>query len=476
MVSSTRRRERIGHTLVGVALAVVAAFAVVPAGTATAAPGVTTHDNVAVGVAPIVPVLPEQDPAFYSPPQSVVETKKPGQIISARRVTIANLSLIPIPVDAWQVSYRSTDTHGTPIAAVTTLLKPRSARTPDGKPRRLLVFNSATDGLARYCDPSYQYQFASVPWQLSGSAAVGNEILQAQAALAQGWTVSVPDVQGPKSAYAAGPLQGRIALDSARAAQRFAPLGLQNTTRVGLVGYSGGAIATNWAGELAASYAPDLDIAGIASGGSQPELDKTLNMAEGQATAGLIFAAVIGLGREYPQLSNYIDKHITPEGRALLGAKDNLCLTYSAMLVPFLQNKTLLRGGDPLRAPDVAAVIAKTRMGSTAPRAPLFQFHSRGDWIAPIGPVNAMVAKYCAAGADVTYLRDRVSEHITLDVAATPTWMMWMRDRFNGVPPQKGCSIRDVDSVTLDQRTWPVWVNTVGDVLAGVFQKPLGVK
>jgi hypothetical protein len=44
-------------------------------------------------------------------------------------------------------------------------------------------------------------------------------------------------------------------------------LGVSSSTKVGMMGYSGGAIATEWASELAPSYAPTLRIIGAAAGG-----------------------------------------------------------------------------------------------------------------------------------------------------------------------------------------------------------------
>lgn len=457
----------VSATLVGQLLA---AF---PAGAAPAGAGI---DNVRVQPARTIPLPPEMDPAFYEPDQQVVESKRPGQLIAARRITVSYQSLIPTPVDAWQVSYRSNDTHGNAIPAVTTVLKPRGAP-KGGAPRPLLAFNSATDGLARYCEPSYTYQLASAPYQLTGSAAVGNEVLQVQAALAQGWAVTVADTQGPQSAYAAGPLQARIALDGIRAALRFGPLDLAGEdTPVGLSGYSGGAITTNWAAEIADSYTPELNIVGAAAGGTQPELDKTLNLANGQAASGLILAAVIGLSREYPEIDDYINEHITPAGRMVADSKANLCLAWTAGVVPFLDNKALFTGGDPLQNPQVRAVIAKTRMGSTTPSIPLFQYQSNPDWIAPVAPVNRLMQKYCNdPKARVTYTRDHFSEHVSMTLIATPAWMMWLGDRFAGEPAPAGCTTKDVGSMALDHSTWPVWVHTVGDLMAGAFGKPLGV-
>lgn len=423
---------------------------------------------------PMPPPLPDNDP-FYDPAAQVVAATAPGEIIAARPVRLANFSVIPLNVDAWQVSYRSNNHVGEPIAAVATLIKPRGAP-KDGKPRPLLSFQSAADSLARYCDPSYVMQQGSIPWLLTGSGASGPEFLEIQAAVAQGWAVVVPDVEGPESAYAAGPLSGRITLDGIRAAENFPLLGLDGTaTKVGMAGYSLGAMATNWAAELHQSYAPELNIVGAAAGGTQPDLGATLNLANGNAASGLILGAVIGLSREYPELADYLDTHLTPAGHALVNAKQRLCLTYQAALLPFTDNKALLSGGDPLQAPVVEKVLDQNRLGRHTPDMPLFQYHANMDWIAPVGPVDELVRTYCEdPNAKVTYTKDNFSEHISLALAALPSWMLWMGDRFDGVPVENGCTTHDVGSMALDQRTWPVWQQAVGDLVAGLFGAPLG--
>ncbi|MGY2061793.1 lipase family protein, partial [Nocardia gipuzkoensis] len=71
------------------------------------------------------PSPPELDPAFYAPPAEVVASKQPGEIIAAREVHLAFYSAVPFNIDAWQLSFRSTNTRGEPIAAVTTVMKPR---------------------------------------------------------------------------------------------------------------------------------------------------------------------------------------------------------------------------------------------------------------------------------------------------------------------------------------------------------------
>ncbi|MGW6377402.1 lipase family protein [Rhodococcus sp. NPDC055112] len=460
----------------GVPVAVLALAVVMGAGSVAAQPA--HQSDVAVAPAlpfPVPPSPPELDPAFYAPPLSAYESLAPGEIIAARTVNVANLNAIPVNVDAWQLSYRSTNTRDEPVAAVTTVLKPRGPAKDGGG--KLVSFQIAEDATAQYCAPSYALQLASVPTLVTGSQIVSLEFLEVQTALAQGWAVSVPDYQGPNSAYAVGPLGGRLTLDGIRAAERFAPLELPGTqTRVGMWGYSGGAIATGHAAEMQPSYAPEIDLVGAAEGGVPADLSVVLNNADNAAPSGLVLAAVLGLGREYPEFQQFLDQRMNPLGRALMTVKNPLCVSYQAALVPFANNKGMLDvPGDPLDEPVVRSVIDRTRMGKSVPEAPLFIYQSNPDWIIPVGQVNALVDSYCQdPSARVQYTRDHFSEHLSLGAAGAPSALMWLRDRMNGVQAQPGCQVRDVGSMTLDQSTWPTFTAAVGEVLAGLFGKAIG--
>lgn len=457
---------------IGIVVAASVLAAVPASGQAGAQPEVSVQPSLPF---PIPPVPPEFDAAFYAPPPSTYADKMPGEIIAARQVNVANFSVVPINVDAWQLSYRTTDTRGEPMAAVTTVLKPRGEAR--GGPRKLVSFQMGEDSLAQYCAPSYGMQLASIPGQITGSPVVSAEFLEVQALLTQGWAVSVPDHEGPNSAYAAGPLAGRITLDGVRAAENFAPLGLPGTdTRVGLWGYSGGAIATGHAAELHPTYAPELNVVGVAEGGTPADLGAVLLNSVNNAPSGLTLAAVMGLGREYPDFQQFLEEEMNPLGQALMAIKNPLCLTYQALTLPFANNTGLLNvEGDVLAHPAVVSVLERTRMGRTVPTAPMFIYQANPDWLVPVGQVNTLVDDYCRdPNARVLYTRDHFSEHVSLPVVAAPAAILWMKDRLDGVAVEPGCVTRDAGSMALDQATWPAFVATVGELLAGLFGKPLG--
>ncbi|MFC3966526.1 hypothetical protein ACFO0B_31465 [Nocardia jiangsuensis] len=156
----------------------------------------------AVEGARLIPLPPELDPGFYRPPAETVTAAAPGEVIAARRVDLANFGVLPLNVDAWQLSYRSNNSRDEAIPAVTTVLKARGSA-----PDKLLSVQIFEDSLAAYCAPSYS------PQQWSAAPVLGQIV--------------------------AGPLAGRSTLDGIRAARGFDPLELTPDTRIGMYGYSG---------------------------------------------------------------------------------------------------------------------------------------------------------------------------------------------------------------------------------------------
>ncbi|WP_437126483.1 lipase family protein [Nocardia mangyaensis] len=440
--------------------------------TSVVAAGSVAADPAAIAPAPAIPLPPELDPGFYLPPAEVVAATAPGAIIATRQVNIADFGILPVDVDAWQVSYRSNNSRDEAIPAVATLIKPRGQAV---EPRKLLSVQLAEDSTAGYCAPSYALQHLSVA-PLAGQIVVPAEFLFAQAALAQGWAVVVPDHQGPYSAYAAGPLAGRITLDGIRAATSFAPLEAGPTAPVGLYGYSGGSIATGHAAELHASYAPELNIVGAAEGGVGADLGAALRMANNQLTSGLVFAAVLGLTREYPDFAAYLDQRLNPLGKGLAAIKSPLCVQYQSALLPFL-NLTGMIGsdGDPLDDPPVATMLADTKMGKSTPGIPMFIWHSAWDEILPLSATNELVDTYCRTpGTSLTYTRDHASEHIVAEVVGGPAALIWLRDRLDGIPATPGCTTSDVTTMTATPGALDFLGETLAAKFATWFGTPLG--
>lgn len=149
---------------------------------------------------------------------------------------------------------------------MTTVILPAGAPPAGGRP--LLSYQVAHDSTDPSCGPSVAMRAGSGPegmFAQSGMTFVDH-------ALQQGWAVSVPDHEGPNARIVAPREPGYAVLDGIRAAQAFAPLGLDGArTPVGMWGYSGGGLATGWVAQEQPNYAPELNVRGVAMGPPSPD-------------------------------------------------------------------------------------------------------------------------------------------------------------------------------------------------------------
>jgi len=56
------------------------------------------------------------------------------------------------------------------------------------------------------------------------------------------------------------------------------------------------------------------------------------------------------------------------------------------------------------------------------------------DQLISVKDIDELADTYSAAGADVTYHRDLLSEHLLLHPLSAPMTLRWLTDRFNGKP------------------------------------------
>ncbi|WP_029902860.1 lipase family protein [Nocardia brasiliensis] len=267
------------------------------------------------------------------------------------------LSLVPFNIDAWQLLYRTNDSHGNPIATVTTVVKPRGPAPAEGF--KLLSYQVAEDSTAQYCAMSYVVQQGSIPVDYVNSAEVS---LAIALGISQGWVVSIPDYQGPGSAYGAAILGGQATLDGIRATQNFIPAQLTPDARVGVMGYSGGSIPTGWVAENHGEYAPEINIVGVTMGGvAMADLRAVLRSNNFNLGAGLIGAALRGFATEYPEVQHVLDTEYDWFGRFMTSIKGMLCHTQGSAFFPWWNYLGSYTGpGDVLDVPELSAIPASS--------------------------------------------------------------------------------------------------------------------
>lgn len=76
--------------------------------------------------------------------------------------------------------------------------------------------------------------------------------------------MNVPDYEGPLASFTAGVLSGHSTIDSIRAAFNAKHiLGLEQDARYAMWGYSGGALASEWAAELQVQVSAFVALTGV---------------------------------------------------------------------------------------------------------------------------------------------------------------------------------------------------------------------
>jgi hypothetical protein len=370
------------------------------------------------------PLLPSDDP-FYQPP-SGFQHAEPGTVLRSREVELAFLGLIPQPIKATQLLYRTMDMNRRPEATVTTVIVP--AERADGQTCPLLSYQCAIDAVSSRCFPSYALRRRA---KALGSVAQ-LELLMIAAALAEGWAVSVPDHEGLEGTWGAPYEPGYRILDGIRAALSSERIELSPETPIGLWGYSGGGLASAWAAEMCGEYAPELDIVGAVLGSPVGDLGNTFRRLNGKLFAGLPALVVAGLAHVFPDLDRVIKEHTSDEGRALLDSLEKMTTTGAILRMAGKNMGDYLDEPleDILSTPEVSHVFETIKLGAVVPTPPVLIVQAVYDYIIDVHDIDALADAYSAGGADVSYHRDAFNEHMLLHPLSAPMTLRWLTDRF----------------------------------------------
>ena len=183
---------------------------------------------------------------------------RPGTLIRTEPMLGA-----PDGAAAYRVLYRSRGLHDEPIAVSGVVIIPAGPAPPDGRP--IVAWAHPTTGVVPRCAPSlalFMFQ------QVQGLRAM----------VERGYVVTATDYPGLGTAgphpYLVGISEGRAVLDSVRAARIIG--GADSSRRFAVWGHSQGGQASLYTGILAKTYAPELDLVGVAAAAPATELAKLM--------------------------------------------------------------------------------------------------------------------------------------------------------------------------------------------------------
>ncbi|WP_024800673.1 lipase family protein [Nocardia sp. BMG51109] len=373
-----------------------------------------------------VPV-PDDDP-FYSVPGDLAERPN-GAVLGSRPIPLFDL---PIPVSAWQLRYRTTDSEDRPLVDVATVIVPP---VPSPGTRPLLSYQVPEDSLATRCAPSYALRGGRDP----GVVNTMLDIPYLTEALRRGWAVVVSDYEGPQSRFFDGPGSGRAVLDGIRAARAFPPAGVADGP-VGAWGYSGGAFATLWAAQLRAGYAPDVRFSGISAGGVPADIPAVAQRVDGGVQAGLALLIVIALARNHPDSG--LAELLNDRGRELLAESATACGPDLVTRFPGAHVDDFSTVPNLLAHPVFRATADRNALGEPAPDTPLYLYHGNTDDVIPVAGFTELVGTYCAQGATLTAIHSPFPSHNGAAIGEAAGGMNFLSDRFAGSSPVPGCLVR----------------------------------
>ncbi len=379
---------------------------------------------------------------FYEVP--AISTDTHGDLIWYREATV-DLGAGAPAFRAWNVMYRSTDSLGAENAVTGTVIVPNGIWLGFGG-RPVVSYATGTHGLQQGCAPSLQM-----------AAGTDYESENIKAALNEGYAVLVTDYAGYTTGdvptYLAGASQAHATLDIVSAASQVPSSGVSANAPVAIWGYSQGGQTAAWAAELAQSYAPDMDLVGVAAGGVPADFEASADYLNGSTGASFMLGAVIGLAEQYPDNLD-LDELTNDAGKDAIETGKNQCVFEALFYFMNDSIKEYTANGETLdemlEDEAIYEAITDQNLGEGLPSVPVYLYHGQADEFIPIAQHTELKENYCGRFANVTF-DIYPSEHIVTQFQAAPTVMNWLDDRFDGDSAANGCATSDPAPVSTAQ-------------------------
>jgi pimeloyl-ACP methyl ester carboxylesterase len=382
--------------------------------------------GLAVAAVAVAAVGCRPTPDFYEVPDPVPAS--PGEVVRTLEVLFDKAA----DVDGTALLYSSTSATGSPNVVSGTVYTPKEAWAGPGS-RPVVAFAPGTQGMGDRCAPSQTMPIGKY-----------YELGAVRALLDRGWAVAVTDYEKLGTAgdhtYMVKDAEAHALLDIVRAAQKIPETGVAADSPVGLWGYSQGGQAASAAAEVEATYAPELEVAGVVAGGVPADLAVMTEHLDGEANQFFSFLAFasVGLDSAYSELD--LESYLNAEGSEVLSQSREgrgVCLEDG---LPLLAGRHIadLTTANPLETPEWQARIAEQDLGTAVPAVPVFLFHGSSDQIVPPTLGEGLRDSWCAGGASVQWQSYPVDHLIGIN-AGTADGATYLAARFAGEAPPSTC-------------------------------------
>lgn len=362
--------------------------------------------------------------AFYTAPSDL--PSEPGELVRIEPFERG----IPPEARAWRILYTTTRDEGRPAVASGIVVAPTGP--PEG-PRPVIAWAHGTTGVAQACAPSI----------LEGTFATG-AFFSLDTVIDQDWVLVATDYVGLGTVgphpYLIGQGVGRSVLDAVRAAHAIDGLDLDERTVAW--GHSQGGHAALWTGVLAPSYAPDVNLIGVAALAPVTDILALVD-ALPDFTGGSIFAAFVASAYAdvYPDVS--LDNYVIPGGEVTVRGIAGRCLAEPAVFTSLLSALTM--DFSIFRADLAGGALGERLAENTPPFAievPLLLAQGGADGLILPSMQDAYVSRLCAADRQVDYRTYDGLGHVPLveaDSPLIPDLIQWTQARLAGELPTSSC-------------------------------------
>lgn len=365
---------------------------------------------------------------FYTAPASVPAAA--GVLIRSETFSRE----IPDGAKAWRILYTTTRDDSTPALASAIVVAPSDASLA---PFPVIAWAHGTTGFSRNSAPS----LAPRPFWV-GAFMLLDKVID------QGWALVATDYTGLGTTgphpYLIGQGEGRSVLDAVRAARQLesgsssgSPAGpLADETVVW--GHSQGGHAALWTGVLAPTYAPDVNVMGVAALAPASDivgLVHNLNVPGGTVFASYVVAAYTQI---YPDVS--FDTYIRPPARVLVEKMSKRPLSGPSTFLSVLEALSLSAEPNIFAVDPTTGAFGK-RLRENVPtgriEAPLLIGQGLSDPLVLPAVQQGYVEARRAAGQELLYLTYPGRDHVGVvqpDSPLVPDLIAWTQDRFAGRP------------------------------------------
>jgi alpha-beta hydrolase superfamily lysophospholipase len=220
-------------------------------------------------------------------------------------------------------------------------------------------------------------------------------------------------------------------LDVARAARGLDAAGAG--ARVLLHGHSEGGHAVLWAAELARSYAPELQVLGVAATAPGAELASTLRLSRLRPAAVTSGAMLIVVA--WSDAYRVPPDALTPAGRKAADRVRTRCLDELAKEPA----TPTVRPGDLLTTPPWPALLARNSPGHAAVPAPVLIAQGADDQVVVPAATGALVQRLCRLGDTVELRTYQHAGHFDIPGVAGSDVAAWIGERLAARPARSTC-------------------------------------